>query len=380
MKFIKACGKNKINVVKQMIENGANVNKDEELSLEIPLNLAASNGYRRLCEILILNGANIESADEYNEMTPLMHAAYNGHANVCKLLIKYGANIDAVDCEGHTAKQIALLQEHSDVVQVFKQNIKRKYEHNSIFEAIKAGDKELCETFLEKGACVNVRNYGSDKETPLTDACYYGHYDICKMLIEKGANVNLFSDFGDNSGWTPLMYAAMKYKDVNKLEICKLLIANGADPNLTKDSDAQTPLSFAAESGDRELCEFLLDNGADINYMNNKKTTALSCSVVWGHYDLTKFFLSRGADVNGKSYGETPLMNAVYEGNKEICELLIENGADVNIRKSKYIFSKSDDEEDHQEEDNEGVTALGMANEEGHSEIKDLLIAHGAIV
>ena len=65
-------------------------------------------------------------------------------------------------------------------------------------------------------------------------------------------------------------------------------------------------------------------------------------------------------DVNAKSDGRTPLHWAAYSGHKEIAELLIGEGAEVNTI-DKYT----------------GNTALDSAILLKHTEIADLLRKHG---
>ena len=49
--------------------------------------------------------------------------------------------------------------------------------------------------------------------------------------------------------------------------------------------------------------------------------------------EITELLLSKGADVNIKDIqGKTALIFAATYGNKEIVELLLSNGADVNAK------------------------------------------------
>jgi ankyrin repeat protein len=66
--------------------------------------------------------------------------------------------------------------------------------------------------------------------------------------------------------------------------------------------------------------------------------------------------------VNPKDYKETPLHQAAYKGHKEIVELFIAEGADVDAK------------------DDKGYTPLHWAARNGHKEIAELLIAKGADV
>ena len=51
-----------------------------------------------------------------------------------------------------------------------------------------------------------------------------------------------------------------------------------------------------------------------------------------GNIDVVKQHLAAGTDVNSKFKGETPLHLAADYGHKEIAELLITNGADLNAK------------------------------------------------
>ena len=83
--------------------------------------------------------------------------------------------------------------------------------------------------------------------------------------------------------------------------------------------------------------------------------------------DLVASLLRLGADVNSSKNerGGTPLVAGCRSGSTELVKLLIEHGADVNMRAvtTTYVF-----------------TPLGMALSEGHEEVAVLLIEHGADV
>jgi len=83
-----------------------------------------------------------------------------------------------------------------------------------------------------------------------------------------------------------------------------------------------------------------------------------------GQKEIVELLIAEGADVNAKSdSGSTPLHDAAINGRKEVAELLIANGADVNA----IIVSGR----------NQGKTPLDMTIRLRRTETADLLRKHG---
>ena len=82
--------------------------------------------------------------------------------------------------------------------------------------------------------------------------------------------------------------------------------------------------------------------------------------------EIAELLIAKGADVNAKKDdGEIPLHYAAFVSHKEIVELLIAKGADVNAK----------DKDDETPLDEAIISMLGLPV--GHSEIADLLRKHG---
>ena len=98
-----------------------------------------------------------------------------------------------------------------------------------------------------------------------------------------------------------------------------------------------------------------------------------------GDIEAVKQFLDAGGDVNAKNkVTTTPLYWAAYEGQKEIVELLIANGADVNLRSGMVVKTKDGiDGEQAAQKILNNKTALDRAIGGKHMEVVDLLRKHG---
>jgi len=96
-----------------------------------------------------------------------------------------------------------------------------------------------------------------------------------------------------------------------------------------------------------------------------------------GNIEAVKQHLAAGTDVNVKDkVGGTPLHRAAYKGHKEIVELLIDNGADVNAERHETVRVPADKVTPIQE----AAFAASEATYKTYLEIMSILIAAGADV
>ena len=93
-------------------------------------------------------------------------------------------------------------------------------------------------------------------------------------------------------------------------------------------------LHYAAMKGGYDLLEYLLDGGADIELKRERSThTPLIESVIEGHEHCCELLLDRGANIEVRDYSRrTPLIIAIDHENEQMCKLLVRRGADINAR------------------------------------------------
>lgn len=143
-------------------------------------------------------------------------------------------------------------------------------------------------------------------------------------------------------------------------------LKEGANPNAF--SDEYLPAIYIAANRDYEnVVKILIDLGANLNAKGSSKkqnleqVSALITSTARGNLKITDLLISNGADINiQEKSGITPLMTASYRGNNQIVEYLINNGALLEIK------------------DDFGYTALMFAANSGNLDCVKTLIKNSA--
>lgn len=117
-------------------------------------------------------------------------------------------------------------------------------------------------------------------------------------------------------------------------QMCRVFLAAGGDPNDTTGERAVPPLLYACMRKDPEIVKQLIEHGANVNVVlkfdpeDDTDSTLLHMAVFYGNLDICEQLINAGADVNAADVlGETPLFVAVRKGKPAIAELLLTHGA-----------------------------------------------------
>jgi ankyrin repeat protein len=155
---------------------------------------------------------------------------------------------------------------------------------------------------------------------------------------------------------TPEEQALMEAAYMGKLDEVRRLVLDGTPVDVT-DPEGRSPFMFAAFNGHAAVAEYLLDAGAEIDTKDSSGRTALMYASSGPFVETVGLLLERGAEVNvqGTLEGFTPLMTAAAEGLADVVRLLLGAGADRDIK------------------DVDGDTALSFAQQNGHTEVVELL-------
>jgi ankyrin repeat protein len=124
-KLIKAAREGDIEEVKQLLDNGANVDARDFIG-RVPLMLASANGHVEMVRLLLEWKADVDAKDEDGD-NALARAAWGGHAEIVQLLLARGVDVHVKDKDGDTALDLAADEGHTEVVDLLEQHDKNNF-------------------------------------------------------------------------------------------------------------------------------------------------------------------------------------------------------------------------------------------------------------
>lgn len=123
-------------------------------------------------------------------------------------------------------------------------------------------------------------------------------------------------------GHTALIYAIRQQSHKVAMALAKSARINVNQPNRFD----ETPLMYAAITGDMDLAKLLIKRGAKVNRLG---WAPLHYAAAKGQKEMVSFLLKQGAFPNAPSAdGSSPLLLAVTSRNQEVVQVLLKVGAD----------------------------------------------------
>lgn len=327
-----------VDAAKVLVAHGANVNASEKWRGQTALMWASAQGRPAMVQFLIAHGAEVNARSTVRDwprrvtaeprpqnrplggLTPLLLAAREGCAACAAELIKAHADMEMADPEGITPLIMSILNAQFDTAAVL---IKAGANVNTwdiwgrapLYCAVDynttprggrpdrpSSDKttalDVMDMLLKAGANPDMqlklfppyRSLGQDRgadgmltvgTTPLIRAAKAGDLASVRLLLAHGAK----ADLPNSSGITPLMATAgigsttidtrARFRNEQKcMATAKLLLGAGVDVNAAN-SNGQTALHGAAQSGWNSLVQLLADHGAAISVKDHFGSTPL---------------------------------------------------------------------------------------------------------
>lgn len=265
---------------------------------------------------------------------------------IIRKMIECGANVNAT-----IVWQSNYKKEYDSYFEVYRESYHREV-HSVLSTAVDAGrSKEIIALLVKAGANCNyvVKKYSYYHDMgKISNGALIKSYsvlslavtksnktDVPEVLIKGGANVNYVVQEDKDVSYSILGYAVY----CKKYDIAKLLLANGADPNKKRttprkysyryyDGDVwssstveeYSPISDTIwRTKDKEMLQLLLNFGGDPNALDKRTIVNTEDKTTW---------LCGYAKYN-------PLMDAYFYSTPDFIPILLDNGADPNI---KYYY------------------------------------------
>lgn len=263
-------------------------------------------------------GANVNAVNKKN-MPPLGMAIQQNKPEVIACLIDGGAEMffpvakdtwfNAVYMAADTGRDAALKTVLDKGGGLYVNNPGmtqdgRSSPWNPLHIAVKTYHYAMVAPLVAAGAFLNDEA-GYDKATPLFLAATNNDDSGVATLINAGADLERRNSL---NGRTALAFAVAD-KD---FKAARALVHYGADVNAA-DNSGMTPLMYAADNGDMRMAELLLAAHADVNARRagNNSETALMKAARKGASDVVKALLKAGADpLLSDSFNKTALRYA----------------------------------------------------------------------
>lgn len=401
--LIKAIESRNIQKVKQLIENGADVNEEGGF-FKTPMSSAIQTNQIEMVELLIEKGATSRSG--------LTDAVRQGNIKMAAFLLDNGFYIGTAvvnAAEINNLEMVKLLVDHGANVNDSQKRrdglFRRKYYVTAIEMAVKNNNKDMCLYLVDNGVSLptaidecfaqqktdivkTLIDQSADLDGNMHKAFRAGNMEAIKYCINKGAEKNSKDEEGKTifilaaeSGDLKITRFCINELDMDpkalsyKHETALMLAARTGNTSLlnyliglgiemeAENSDGETALFYALEADDNAAFSFLVNNNADISHITNDKSTLLIKAAKEEQTEAMRLLLNAGIDVNAKNaMGQTAFeyVFGAFTPDDNLINLFLEKGADIETKDSR------------------GRTLLFLAIEEGDLEKVKTLKTRGA--
>ncbi len=260
--------------VGELLASNVDLANDQESGGKRPLSAAAERNHVEIVKRLLDAGAdpNLDEGPNCPRGHALWAAAHFGFFEIARMLLEAGADPNAeVESSGtptgtSNKEMRALLYEHGgrmplamhfhedniDTIAALLDARPEMFDDMRVTEgftlAVSAGHEALVRLMLARGLRVPA-------SLTYCQTYLWRSRDLARLLLDHGMDPNL-------PNWQqvrPLHYMAEK----GDIETARLFLAHGADPNAIDEEYRTTPLGWAARRGQAEFVRFGLANGFD---------------------------------------------------------------------------------------------------------------------
>ncbi|XP_048246396.1 ankyrin repeat domain-containing protein 17-like [Haliotis rufescens] len=378
-------------IVKELVSNVEISFEKKDILGRTPLMKAASTGNKKVFVLLVKEGCNL-SAMDYKGNNMLHYACSGSSVYIVRYLLRQKvADIESRGEDGVTPVMVATKNGQKEVFDFLRGkgcNLSVVDElDNTVLHAACCGDSVYIVRYLLSNKIVDIERRGEDGLTPVMVAAMKGQTEVFDELVRNGCDLSVVDDLGDN-----ILHNAC-YSD-NVSIVTDILSQKLVDIN-SKGYDGNTPLMVAAQEGNKKVFDLLVSNECHQFDVSDSGGNILHAACLSNDAMLVKHILLCGvADIESKDEdGATPVMLAAEEGHKEVFDLLVSEGCNLdvqdndcsnilhaacsshNVKIVEDILSREIADIDGRSSD--GLTAVMKAAANGHKRVYDLLARKG---
>ncbi|KOS44761.1 hypothetical protein ACN38_g4315 [Penicillium nordicum] len=271
---------------------------------------------------------------------PISLAASAGHKNIVRYMIDRGVSVNVSNPEGHTLLALAAIHGDDSLAKYLldvgaRQGIRSFVGHRPVWISAFEGHVDVVDVLL---SAPRQNANEPDKEELMTDALFAAVFaaqlPVLQLLFTHGVQIDVLARFEN----TPYL---MPTDDGDSDFVPLQIVAPSEEPDLILDQhrpQPHTPLMMATRQGNEELVRMLVPGTASLN-----RTKALAYAVLCGNRGIIEILLQGGASPQfclsdipiSSEYREEwtqPLLSAVQSNDQNSVGLLLDYGADVNVR------------------------------------------------
>jgi ankyrin repeat protein len=334
----------KIAVVRKYLNRNGDPNYETNYYRKTPLHAAAANGKTKIARLLLDFGARVDTMDK-DGVTALMLAALNNHVAVLSLLIDCGASIFRSDKEERQALHHAC---HGGALQAVERLLNAGAEpfDDLTLLAASSGNLQLVEFLLSQGFVTVPTNF-------LQAVVFSNNFDLLQNVLSDESKV----DFGTSNRQRMIELAILQacVQGRYSTKMISFLLGMADCPHLddiradvgdlyysTNFEDFRSRNFYPNENacahavlhGDPQKIKYLCGLGATLVIRGGHP---LVVATRYNDRELVQMCLEKGADVNAVGTGtlRTALQTAVRSRLPDLVDYLLRNGANVHMRDSE---------------------------------------------
>ncbi|XP_058234421.1 transient receptor potential cation channel, subfamily N, member 1 isoform X2 [Hemibagrus wyckioides] len=366
------------NVIEILSESFKSDVLERTKDMETPLHIAARvERGEMVAEMLLKSGAEVNTEQENGE-TAMHIAARHGNLQIMRLLVEEGAHLTWRSKAGETPLHVAVRHCHAHMVEEILNSLtcKRSREEAElcVCKENQKGDTSLhlaaeieknivhkddedvliIRTLMGYSANIEAANRQTG-ETPIHYCARAGNVEVLQEMLSNVTSqfLHIAINKQDKTGRSALLLAAQQ----GHTPVVKLLLENNARVDVF-DEEGKSALHLAAEQGHKEIADILLSNNAFVHAKTKLALTPLHLSAQIGSVHLVELLIKTyKASTDALSLSkQTPLHLAAISGQLDVCNSLLNLGADITAT------------------DIDEQTPLHLAAEHDHSEVVKLFL------